>query len=335
MEVLVSDLGRFEEYNPKESELEDFVVKTYKEIFGKDTCFVRLKKSLGRGKPRISYPDGYIIDLSDIENPTLFIVEVELSKHDPYKHIYVQITKHLNFFNENKQKVKKDLENAINEDANIKKFILNKIKGSKYSSIPDLIYDMVFMRPKSLAIIIDAIRDDLRTVVKNNISKFSDTKLIEFKTYCKTVNGKKKFIHRFKPLFEEVGEVEEDVRTWYKLVLEDLEFMQQSRSTFDKQHNISKYSQGFVYSKTTDAIIILWYKSNIDRHFEKEKKTYAATGRPLNVNKLKQGMSVYVVELQYDRNTGRRINDPKVRVHGKLKEVIKVDGDVETKVFPT
>jgi hypothetical protein len=41
-----------------------------------------------------------------------------------------------------------------------------------------------------------------------------------------------------------------------------------------------------------------------------------------------------LVELQYDREVNRRIEDPKARISGKLRSVMKVDGDTETKIFP-
>lgn len=337
MEILVTETGEFEYYNySKESELESFVIKTANELFGPDAAFIELKKSLGRGK-KISYPDGYVIDLSDVENPTLFIVEAELSKHDVYEHMYVQISKHLNFFDKNKKKIKNDLENAIEDDIKIKQFILDRIKKSEYLSISDLIYKVVFEIPKSLVIIIDKINDELKEVVEKNISKFSDTKVVEFKTYVRTEGKKRQFIHEFEPLLEKVGEEKEEVGTWYKLNLSNVQYLQERRVTFDKKHKISKYAQGFVYSKNKkneiDGIVILWYKSNIDR-LVKEGREYAATGKPIDVKNLELGMDVFLVELQYDRNINKRIGDPKARVHGKLDEVIRVDGDTETRIFP-
>jgi hypothetical protein len=101
---------------------------------------------------------------------------------------------------------------------------------------------------------------------------------------------------------------------------------------------VSKFAQGFVYSKNRkneiDGVIVLWYKSNIDEYFIKTQRDYVSTGRSFNTSKLFVGMEVFLVELQYDREVNRRIEDPKARIRGKLKSVMKVDGDNETKIFP-
>lgn len=340
MEILISERGRFEHYSySSEAELEDFVASTSKELFGQGTIFVSFKKRIGLGKGQLSIPDGYVIDLSDVENPTLFIIEVELAQHDVYKHIYPQITQHLNFFDKNKEKVKDDLEMAIGNEKGKKQFIESKIKGSNYSSLSDLIYELVFIRPKSLVVVIDKISEELREVMEKNISKFSDTKVIQFDTYASIEKNKKAFIHKFTPAYEEeLGELSEEPGTWYKLYLEDVQPVNEGRTTFDPKHNVSKFAQGFVYSKNRkneiDGVVVLWYKSNIDEYFIKAQRDYVSTGRSFNINKLSVGMEVFLVELQYDREVNRRIEDPKARIRGKLRSVMKVDGDTETKIFP-
>ena len=39
----------------------------------------------------LAIPDGYLIDFTLSENPRLYISEIELSSHDPYKHIGSQM----------------------------------------------------------------------------------------------------------------------------------------------------------------------------------------------------------------------------------------------------
>jgi hypothetical protein len=43
-------------------------------------------------------------------------------------------------------------------------------------------------------------------------------------------------------------------------------------------------------------------------------------------------MTVYVGETLWD--TGQHIEDPKYRIKGKLKEIIRIDGTKVTKLFP-
>lgn len=44
-------------------------------------------------------PDGFLFDLTNIDDPEFYIVEVELSKHSFYEHIFPQITKFIGFIN--------------------------------------------------------------------------------------------------------------------------------------------------------------------------------------------------------------------------------------------
>lgn len=43
-------------------------------------------------------PDGLLFDLKDIDSPEFYLVEIELARHDFYKHSFPQITKFFAFF---------------------------------------------------------------------------------------------------------------------------------------------------------------------------------------------------------------------------------------------
>jgi hypothetical protein len=77
-------------------EVEEFhpIIKEHaKDIFGKETVYLDISPRLKSAANKGSEPDGFVID---IENEKLYIVEAELSKHDPYSHINIQL---INFVN--------------------------------------------------------------------------------------------------------------------------------------------------------------------------------------------------------------------------------------------
>ena len=83
-----------------ESELENIVVTNSKLLFGEKTIYIDTKKKINSGELGKTIPDGLLFDLTDIENPKFYLVEVELAKHSFYSHIFPQITKFFAFLRE-------------------------------------------------------------------------------------------------------------------------------------------------------------------------------------------------------------------------------------------
>jgi hypothetical protein len=74
-----------------EDELEKAIEEVAVPLFGPNRIYLETKKMIGkRGRTR-NIPDGYLLDLTSSKDPKLYVVENELSKHDPLKHIAVQI----------------------------------------------------------------------------------------------------------------------------------------------------------------------------------------------------------------------------------------------------
>ena len=82
----------------KEIDFESLVIKNSKTLFGSNTIYFDLKNKIKSQSLGNSIPDGFLFDFRDIENPEFYLVEVELAKHDFYKHIFPQITKFFAFF---------------------------------------------------------------------------------------------------------------------------------------------------------------------------------------------------------------------------------------------
>ena len=81
-----------------EEDFEELIRSQAKILFGKNTIFIYTKRKLKGVVLGASIPDGFLFDLTDVHNPEFYLVEVELQKHDFYRHIFPQITKFFGFF---------------------------------------------------------------------------------------------------------------------------------------------------------------------------------------------------------------------------------------------
>ena len=112
------------EYKYKnEEEFERDIYQSYKLLFGGHTIFIDAKKKIVSKTLGGTIPDGFFFDLSDRENPEFYLVEVELSSHSFFNHIFPQITKFFAFYkNTKKQKeLIEKLFSVINEDVNLRR----------------------------------------------------------------------------------------------------------------------------------------------------------------------------------------------------------------------
>ena len=81
-----------------EKNFERLLIQNGKALFGKHSILVDVKKKISTQHMGGTIPDCFLIELSDIENPEFYIVEVELAKHSFFNHIFPQITKFFAFF---------------------------------------------------------------------------------------------------------------------------------------------------------------------------------------------------------------------------------------------
>jgi len=87
-----------------EKELEKIVQENSKTLFGEKTIFFDIKSKVDSKSLGGAIPDGFLFDFRDEENPEFYLVELELEKHDFYKHIFPQITKFFAFFKNSKSR---------------------------------------------------------------------------------------------------------------------------------------------------------------------------------------------------------------------------------------
>jgi predicted transport protein len=85
-----------------EKDFEEDVVTSSKLLFGKSTIYINAKKKIDSKSIGGAVPDGFFFDFADPSDPQFYIVEVELSEHSFYNHIFPQITKFFAFFKNTK-----------------------------------------------------------------------------------------------------------------------------------------------------------------------------------------------------------------------------------------
>ena len=201
MEILLHGQAQYRYYKYSlEAEFEKEIVNNAQAIFGSQTIYVDTKKKIGDSI--VSIPDGYLIDLSFPTDPKLYIIENELSSHDPYKHIGAQILRFAISYKESGRKIKKLLlDHVLNQNEDLKK-LEEVAKKASYRNIDELIESIIFDKKIKAVVVIDETSDQLDNVLSQLTI---DTDILEFQTFT---NGKEQ-IHKFDPFNEEVREITE------------------------------------------------------------------------------------------------------------------------------
>lgn len=178
-----------------EKEFEKIVVEHSDEIFGKNSIYFNIKKAIG--DDIVSIPDGYLLDFTFDKNPNLYIIEVELSSHDPYKHIGQQLLRFAISYKASGRKIKKELLKEIYNDIDNKMRIEEYVEKSRFRNVDELLDHVIFENPVYSIVIIDELRNELQNVLSQLTMK-SD--ILEFESYvCEN-----DYIHRFTPFQQDL-----------------------------------------------------------------------------------------------------------------------------------
>ena len=97
----------------KEIELETAITEIKQDLFGNSRIYLEVKKLIGQSGKTQNIPDGYLLDFSSPKKPVLYIVEVELSEHDPLRHVAQQLLNFSLSFKSTPQKMKGILRNTV------------------------------------------------------------------------------------------------------------------------------------------------------------------------------------------------------------------------------
>lgn len=181
-----------------EKEFEQVIVENAEHIFGSRSIYVDIKKRIGNDI--ITIPDGYLIDFSFAE-PRLYIIENELSSHDPYKHIGSQILKFAISYKQSGRKIKAFLYEYLKQN-NLLEKVECFITSGNYRNIDDLLESIIFERPIAAIVVIDSSSWELENVLSQLTI---DTDILEFQTF--TCGSER--VHKFTPFNAEVRDVTE------------------------------------------------------------------------------------------------------------------------------
>ncbi len=185
-----------------EEEFEKEVITHSRELFGDESIYIDIKKRIGRGDI-LSIPDGYLIDFSFKSDPRLYIIENELSSHDPFAHIGQQLLKFSISYKASGRKIKEFLLNDIIKDTAKKSFIDDKLKSLNIRNIDAFLELIIFDKPVGAIIIIDQRTDDLINVL-NQLTM--NTEVVEFQTFITDEEEFDCHVHKYIPFQADIRE---------------------------------------------------------------------------------------------------------------------------------
>ena len=155
IEYLLVDSKVYKQYIwDLEEDFEEEVVMHSQELFGEESIYIDIKKRIGKGDI-LSIPDGYLVDFSFKAEPRLYIVENELSTHDPFSHIGEQMLRFAISYKASGRRIKEFLLKDIVNDTLKKSFVDNKLESLEIRNIDAFLESIIFDRPVKAIVVID------------------------------------------------------------------------------------------------------------------------------------------------------------------------------------
>lgn len=186
----------------QEKDLEAAILEVRQALFGDSRIYLDAKKKIGAKEKTRNVPDGYLIDLTSKKEPRLYVVENELAKHDPLKHIAVQILEFSLSFETSPQRVKEIVKSELYRDQDGWAKCSQYASDNDYENIDYFLEKIIYKRDGFNAlVIIDEMPDELETVL---VSRFKfPVEIITLQRY-KTPEGER--IYQFEPFLHDVSE---------------------------------------------------------------------------------------------------------------------------------
>jgi hypothetical protein len=191
----------------KESELEEAVNEVKQVLFGSARIYLDDKKKIGQKGGTNNLPDGYLLDLTNNQDPKIFVVENDLASHQHLKHIAVQILEFSLSFESSKVKVKNVIKEMLQKRKNEWKKCEDFAKKNGYENV-DYLLESIIQKNDSFnaLLIIDELGEELETVL---ISRFRFP--VEVITLRRYKNQNDKVLYEFAPFLNEITEDTEKV----------------------------------------------------------------------------------------------------------------------------
>jgi predicted transport protein len=189
-----------------EKQFEEDIVSAAKILFGPSTIFINAKRKIESKSLGGTVPDGFFFDFSDPEDPQFYIVEVEITQHSFFNHVFPQITKFFAFFKNNRlqknlvDKLYSIIETDPSLNAELRKFLG---KQEVYKFLSDLVDNS-----QNILLIADGPIPELQEI----IDTYSDTwgrlvRFLEIKKYTLSQDS----IYTITPDFETIQYLEPPV----------------------------------------------------------------------------------------------------------------------------
>jgi predicted transport protein len=224
MIIFQNNKAYVETKSKKEKDFETEIIDNYRLFFGKNTIFIDAKKKIDSKALGGTIPDGFLIDLSDKNEPQFYIVEIELSSHDFYQHIFPQITKFFAFFINPKSRndLIEKLFFIINNDDDLKKEMKKHLQEKEiYKFIKDIVDNY-----QNILLIIDDEKDELPEIFET----YSDTwgKIVKLLILKKFIN-QNEIIYSMDPEFENLD---------YSYFLNTSNNLKNAADTYDETYHL-------------------------------------------------------------------------------------------------
>ena len=141
--TIIGNGKRFDEVKyASENDFEEDIVSASSILFGPKIIFINPKKKIESKSLGGVIPDGFFFDSNDPTDPQFYIVEIEITEHSFFNHIFPQITKFFAFYkNTRRQKSLVDkLFSIIDTDKSLRSDFKQFLgRGEIYKFLSDVI----------------------------------------------------------------------------------------------------------------------------------------------------------------------------------------------------
>ena len=201
-----------------EAELEHVIEEIQERLFGRNRVYLDVKRKIGRHGGQRNIPDGYLIDLQG-SRPQLYVVENELERHDPLRHIAVQVLQFSLSFESNPLLVKSILMDALSEAADKRNRCEQYIEEHPhYRNLDHLLESLVVDSGFRALVIIDSIPERLETVL---LERFRFPVEVMYLTPYESTTGERAY--RYEPFLAEVLQPSSDSGSSAQQTIDPLE----------------------------------------------------------------------------------------------------------------
>jgi len=164
-----------------EKGFEELIRSNTKLLFGLSTVYIDLKTRIDTISLGSSVPDGLLFDVKNLDSPEFYLVEIELAKHDFYKHIFPQITRFFAFYRNSKaqNELMEKVFTLIKSDNKLENEFKQFLKGREiFKFIKDTIENS-----QNILLVIDEMKPELPEMIDTYTEWSKMVKLMVLKEY--------------------------------------------------------------------------------------------------------------------------------------------------------